>query len=142
MTFPLVREFLCALGEIDFLAVLSLTETSATLYYFIFEQVLTTSMFCDFLRQNQYSLHHDIFGSLFSNEYHIPISDMDDSVACLEMITGYMRLNTTPRLGVAKIRSLIKKPVFIKCFLKTFIQHHYWATHECENFQALSRRSV
>jgi hypothetical protein len=67
MTFPLIREILCALAEVDFLAALSLTETSGTLYHFIFGQVVTAPLLCDFLQQNQYALHHDIYGSQFSN---------------------------------------------------------------------------
>jgi hypothetical protein len=67
MTFPLIREILCGLAEVDFVAALALTETSATLYHFIFGQVVTARLLCDFLQQNQYALHHDIYGSQFSN---------------------------------------------------------------------------
>jgi hypothetical protein len=67
MTFPLIREILCALAEVDLLAALTLTETSATLYHFIFGQVVTAPLLCSFLQQNQFALHHDIYGSQFSH---------------------------------------------------------------------------
>jgi hypothetical protein len=67
MTCLLIRDILSALGAVDFLATLALTETSGTLYHFVFEQVLTPTMLWEFLRQNQFALYHDISGSLFSN---------------------------------------------------------------------------
>jgi hypothetical protein len=67
MTFLLSPEILSAMGGVDFLATLALTETSGTLNHFIFEHVLTATMLCEFLRQNQYALYHDLSGSLFSN---------------------------------------------------------------------------
>src|SRR5271155_4899387 len=67
MTFPVIREILCTLAEFDLFAALALTETSATFHDFIFGQVVTAKVVCDFLRQNQYTLRHDIYESLFSN---------------------------------------------------------------------------
>jgi hypothetical protein len=59
MTFPLNRVVLSYLAETDIFAVLALADTSSTLHRFIHDQVLTTSLLCRFLKENQYVLHHD-----------------------------------------------------------------------------------
>lgn len=41
MAFPIIGEILCVLAEVDLLAIVSLTETSRTLYHFIFGGVVT-----------------------------------------------------------------------------------------------------
>jgi hypothetical protein len=59
MPFPANRLVLESLIDIDFLACLALTDTCATLYHIILEQVVTLSNLCRFLRENQYALYHD-----------------------------------------------------------------------------------
>src|SRR5277367_4171401 len=59
MTCPLNREVFEAPAEVDFLAALAFTDTSATFYYLTLEHVITTSRLGRFLRENQYALHHD-----------------------------------------------------------------------------------
>jgi hypothetical protein len=66
MTFPVTREILCTLAEFDLFAALALTEASATFHDFIFGQVVTAKVVCDFLRRNQYTLHHDIYEYLLA----------------------------------------------------------------------------
>jgi len=67
MSFPLNRVFLEALRDVDFMAVIELAQASATLDYFIFDQVLTTETLCRFLRENQYTLVHDEHNRLFTS---------------------------------------------------------------------------
>jgi hypothetical protein len=45
-----------------------LTDTSTSLSHFIFEQVLTMSSLCTFLRENQYVLHNDVYGTLINSQ--------------------------------------------------------------------------
>jgi hypothetical protein len=54
------------LAEFDLFAALALTEASATFHDFIFGQVVTAKVVCDFLRRNQYTLHHDIYEYLLA----------------------------------------------------------------------------
>ena len=69
MPFPLNLVFLNALMDVDFVTTLLLTEVSASLYHFIFEEVLTMSSLCHFLRKHQYALQHDKdYFRLFSNQ--------------------------------------------------------------------------
>lgn len=68
MLFPLNRVILSALAEADFLAVLTLTGSSASLYHYILEHVISASNLLCFLRKNQYALHHDSNFRLFSQE--------------------------------------------------------------------------
>ena len=48
-----------ALAVNDLFAVLALADVSSTLRHFILDEVLTSSLFCRFLRENQYALHHN-----------------------------------------------------------------------------------
>jgi len=68
MPFPLNRVVLTELGKADFLALLAMTETSASLSHFIYERVLTVSSLCTFLRENQYVLHNDVYGILINSQ--------------------------------------------------------------------------
>jgi hypothetical protein len=68
MPFPLNCVVLSALAEADFLAVLALTGSSASLYHYILEHVINASDLLCFLRKNQYALHHDSNFRLFSQE--------------------------------------------------------------------------
>ena len=68
MSFPINRVVLSTLADVDFLAALALTETSATLCKFILDHVVTMSTFSRFLREHQYILHHDKYERLFSFE--------------------------------------------------------------------------
>ena len=68
MRFPLNRVVLRALADVDFLAALALTGTSATLRMFIFEEVLIISTLARFLHENQYVLRHDIYHTIFSDK--------------------------------------------------------------------------
>ena len=68
MHFPLNRVVLRALADVDFLAALALTGTSATLRMFIFEEVLTISTLARFLHENQYVLRHDVYHTCFSDK--------------------------------------------------------------------------
>jgi hypothetical protein len=68
MPFPTNRVVLESLIDIDFLACLALTDTCATLYDIILEQVVTLPKLCRFLRENQYALHHDHYHQHFSDK--------------------------------------------------------------------------
>jgi hypothetical protein len=65
---PLNTIFLDTLSQVDLLACLALTDTSATLHSFILEEVLGTRTLCRFLRRNQYLLQHDIYGRFFTKQ--------------------------------------------------------------------------
>ena len=60
MPFPINRVILSVLADNDLLALLSLMDVSNNLRLFIQDQVLTSSLFCRFLRENQYVLYHDV----------------------------------------------------------------------------------
>jgi hypothetical protein len=68
MPFPCNRVILSILADVDFLALLTLTGCSASLYHFILDQVVTSSCFLHFLHGNQYTLHHDDKYRLFSQK--------------------------------------------------------------------------
>src|SRR6266496_853575 len=70
MPFPLNHVVLSTLADNDLLAVLALMDVSSSLRQFILDQVLTSSVFCRCLRENQYVLHHDAkFGKLIPVEH-------------------------------------------------------------------------
>jgi hypothetical protein len=60
MPFPLNRVVLSVLADNDLFALLSLMDVSNSLHLFILDQVLTSSLLCRFMRENQYVLHHDV----------------------------------------------------------------------------------
>ena len=66
MPIPLNRVILDTIAEVDFLACLSLTNTSNTLRSFILDNVITPTSLCRFLQANQYLLHHDIYRRFIS----------------------------------------------------------------------------
>jgi hypothetical protein len=67
MPVPLNTVFLTALLDIDFLATLALADASSYLHYLIFDQVVTVTHLCRFLREQQYVLFHDDYVRLFSD---------------------------------------------------------------------------
>ena len=70
MPFPLNHVILSLLADNDFLALLTLMDVSNKLRLFILDQVLTSSLFSRFLRENQYVLHHDsTFGEIIPAKY-------------------------------------------------------------------------
>jgi hypothetical protein len=68
-SFLLNRVILNTLAEIDFLSLLTLTTTSWMFHDYIYENVVTKSIFCRFMRKNQYTLYHDTFRTpIFSHD--------------------------------------------------------------------------
>jgi hypothetical protein len=53
------------LADVDFLAVLALTDTSASLHYFVLEQIISSKSLCNFFREHLCVLRHDNFKRSF-----------------------------------------------------------------------------
>ena len=70
MPFLLNPVVLTTIANVDLLAILALAEVSSALGHFIHDQVITSSLFCQFLRKNQYLFHHNAeFGKLVPVEH-------------------------------------------------------------------------
>lgn len=70
MPFPLNHVILSVLADNDLLVLLALVDVSKSLHHFILDHVLTSSLFCRFLRENQYVLHHDAkFGEVIPTKH-------------------------------------------------------------------------
>jgi hypothetical protein len=83
MPFPLNLVFLNTLMDVDFVTTLLLTEVSASLYHFIFEEVLTMPSLCHFLPKHQYALLHDKdYFRLFSNQDIILLRRAFEALDC------------------------------------------------------------